>query len=1688
MDLARLFLLIASLIIITGLGLSYESSLDSGGGGGGGGGGGSGGGDPSIDAGFSYNPSNPDEGQNVDFQDQSSSSSGSITSRNWDFGDGSTASGSTPTHSFSPAGNYQVNLTVQDSNGNEGWYAETISVQSTGAGSGANSCTNGDDDDGDGDADGDDPGCVRPLYDDPNEGMIFDSHFTAAMEGLNLNNGLFNEGSGNLNVDSTESLFFENTVLVGSQQDTLREETDSSVSSSSKNFYYVDAQRTESESSEAYGFGYLKEETVSTSDFSQYNNPFVGSQEVYYSDSENRFVDTPHDYSEVCGNGIEDDSQDETNTGLSFISLGNKKGYANDNEIECKGDWGRILMKYDMDGNEDAAEHNYKNDDLECANDDGDAEATGDYGSCTSACSGTNAPGRGSCSGSKQDYTDQEGTNYYLNPGDLIEEYECTRDETCNDGSGSSFHVSNSCDDSDSYSYIDSCDSSSCDCGKNCTGTSYSVDSTDTQYCGQGHIRSWSDVQDSINADDEYSVVDGGSRISDNRMGNDPAATYTKFTSYADDTWTDGDNEGTHSDDTISSDVDGTGKVWAGYDFAATVNADGPRGNNDGYIVINELAGSDDEDIDRVVGRESPNGDSLVGKNVYYGVRNAGESDGSATNQLSYDMIEGNSDIKLSCSGTSEICIKYVDFWTDGPGGEGTPGDPTWTISPSNSDNPTKSEIFGAISVDTEEYTLDKSYSVCKAANRIARENSESMATSIGWSNGEKLVDCDYMRDDNGDGVVQNISPLPQACGDEENEHLMMMEGPEVSQGTVDDYLIHEQECVNWNSGQTGHFNRNLGPNSCVLKGKAVSEGTVANVASGTNEAFTESGYEQNADSPDYEVCLDIRDGGPTTSYQDKVMNYRYNDDSQPASESYGGQWYDLDDPRVNEYLRSNSMPSPGLSTSQRSGDADFIDFYYGENPNPYHADYNPEGDKEGTSLLADCGPLVESCADDPDGRQGINADQQTYFAFFQEFVNGGPNRDEDYNPTGENSVTTIDPRFDPMGRINFIKSRSDQLSPGSYDYDEVYDDVRNNDEWWFDTEIDSSSAVQYAYTANYSWSIDSTGVPYPPAGAADTGPYVEDNTGNYYKEDYTGLERSDRSDGSVQKPNKAFGNSLAVVAQQSGITDAEGNSIAQGEGYWIDPDDTRQEWNSGNIQGINGHSDWRGLIDFKMDLSGPDSGLGWDLESEPGNIQMSASNEGYVDELKQSNSVAFADIYWQGYEGGNVEEELQAPMCGDDRYEYLLEEKGESPNSVEGSGRYSCTNSPDYCVSFTGGGSPLYEYDSNDITYKQTEEPGETESRLKNDDEACAERPSDVQPNWYDQDFGEVDGNMLCRENSLYGAEGVRWINASQISDNPLAFNDGIDDSWNPRFDQQAYSSLNSDRTGANWDLDGNILDNWTPVDTGTDSSRVADNTNGYGFCGGDDSSEYLIYQDSQAEQVETDQSVIAVSSSPDSCVLDNSRLNDIDDSDIDKGRHQGNLDVNNLQDTRMTYSEGDSVTFQSSGTSRTIQCFDGQWWGEWPIVFYEEVERFNLGETGFIPFMVINPTDSSIEFELDLNPRANNNDDRDDLTQITSFESTGSDEMSLTVPGRSSSTQRLEIAANREINTLPEGNDFEIEVIGESTEGSIVGDDQVDLVINESDDLVGSSSNIRDIPGLTFIQMIFIALASTMIFIFRN
>lgn len=101
---------------------------------------------PAPNASFIFAPNQPEVGETVNFTDQSSDD-GMIASRDWEFGDGTTATGETPSHTYSAAGDYTVTLTVTDDEGASSSASQTVSV-SDGSGGGGGQFRGDDDMDG----------------------------------------------------------------------------------------------------------------------------------------------------------------------------------------------------------------------------------------------------------------------------------------------------------------------------------------------------------------------------------------------------------------------------------------------------------------------------------------------------------------------------------------------------------------------------------------------------------------------------------------------------------------------------------------------------------------------------------------------------------------------------------------------------------------------------------------------------------------------------------------------------------------------------------------------------------------------------------------------------------------------------------------------------------------------------------------------------------------------------------------------------------------------------------------------------------------------------------------------------------------------------------------------------------------------------------------------------------------------------------------------------------------------------------------------------------------------------------------------------------------------------------------------------------------------------------------------------
>lgn len=81
------------------------------------------------DADFSFSPSRPTTDDTVQFTDRSSDPDGEVVDWEWDFGDGSTNTRQNPSHLYSRAGTYTVELTVTDDDGATDSVSKSITVE-----------------------------------------------------------------------------------------------------------------------------------------------------------------------------------------------------------------------------------------------------------------------------------------------------------------------------------------------------------------------------------------------------------------------------------------------------------------------------------------------------------------------------------------------------------------------------------------------------------------------------------------------------------------------------------------------------------------------------------------------------------------------------------------------------------------------------------------------------------------------------------------------------------------------------------------------------------------------------------------------------------------------------------------------------------------------------------------------------------------------------------------------------------------------------------------------------------------------------------------------------------------------------------------------------------------------------------------------------------------------------------------------------------------------------------------------------------------------------------------------------------------------------------------------------------------------------------------------------------------------
>lgn len=625
-------------------------------------------------------------------------------------------------------------------------------------------------------ADGDDLGCVEPLKFvpesvlDKTEGNIWDS---------DLSNQLGGPGE--------EDLWFGANVYRGSSSRTMNrnDRVESGDEEDNLRIFNVDESRSEENN---WSYGFVENQTFGVSNFPERADFDSGA-----------VIDPPHDFNEadMCGNGVEDDivpiendgqtPDDETEEDFGVEWGGNNWGNGNGYEATsmggglgaetpCRADYGRIYEKHDRKLVDSSARDAYGGL-LTCDTDD--ASVT-DFG-CGGSDNGCSPTGITTCqteiyddkTDNNNDGVDDRDTWYFSEVGDTINRVDCNRPGG----------------EPDRYADSDSCMTESEECETDEDGDeSCSCENDGREYCGAGVAREWQQT-DEIDCS-RHDVVDGGTDSESDINGtsyddypeigdNDPAATWTEFTAHSDDDWGTRD---TWSGQTSNDEE--TGSVWCGYQDATTLDADGPNGGLDGFVVISNRGSRSSMDT----GRPDPNrhtGNDIIGS--YTPESDSGDVtdvwlDGSYRNAESEIERKLKAQGKMDCPGNNQICVVYIDkinhdsleewkerWYFDGNGDN--PGD--WYQADSGS--PWWHEGFKVEASD--QFLPSESYSVCKLANRAA---------------GQEVVDCDYTK--NGEGH----SPLPEACGDQPGERMIAQEGSEIDHGTIDDYPALKQECYNY--------------------------------------------------------------------------------------------------------------------------------------------------------------------------------------------------------------------------------------------------------------------------------------------------------------------------------------------------------------------------------------------------------------------------------------------------------------------------------------------------------------------------------------------------------------------------------------------------------------------------------------------------------------------------------------------------------------------------------------------------------------------------------------------------------------------------------------------------------------------------------------------------------------------------
>jgi hypothetical protein len=569
---------------------------------------------------------------------------------------------------------------------------------------------------------------------------------------------------------------------------------------------------------------------------------------------------------------------------------------------------------------------------------------------------------------------------------------------------------------------------------------------------------------------------------------------------------------------------------------------------------------------------------------------------------------------------------------------------------------------------------------------------------------------------DPGNYDQDNLQQYPDACGDDRNEYLirehqdstgLTEQDPNLSQNDI--YVCADRI------------------SDCAFNGSVYSEGEVVDIQSAGRE-------ERGADSVDEEVCVDV-------------------DKSIP-----GGEWYDVDNESLNQYLKGEEGTYEPDNVDSYSGHVRANETYDGEGVKWFTdsyppareveiSPYNPLNYSDGYALEDDVGPGVPYTSD-----EGPEEEYFTPEAVYSYFEEGHITDDrlDTTMATGDREQILEGDLFEGV----VVRMRVGYANGTSYT---AHGKSNNQDKQLVPDSVDFTD-TKWGYTIDLN---DSTIDPREDTWAiANRTDAVVGPTGQVYMNGSCYGRNALRADGyNVTKGEKVVGNSYAMSL------DVDGDGSNRKRGVWVNPDSTPKSALSGVMSCDLNATDWG---------YGYNTGDGDDLTVVRGD----ARENGYEE---PEGHVVVGDIAFDSEHDpiGQPQDNLkQFPdACGDDRNEYLIREhrapevQSEHNAQLERDNIYACADRITDCV-----------YNGTVYSMGQTVDVSGTNEELgvnSEDAEVCVDTDKSIPGGeWHDADNSTIQniiiGDGTPEQPETYAGKptferrggDVRWFNTSYGED----------------------------------------------------------------------------------------------------------------------------------------------------------------------------------------------------------------------------------------------------------------------------------------------------------------------------------